>query len=150
MQLLLWMQNSVLPVNAISIMSGLSADFGEVLSAASIPYPLLLSAARSCLESLPALADAAVRIKAKHSLACARMACLRPADITRSYGDKQSCLSDEELHLFNAVVDEAKRASLCPQTIISMQLTLAVMISNAMPPEPPPDRIEMAQALLRY
>lgn len=145
MQLLLWMQSAVLPVNAIAL---ISADFGDVLTAASIPYPLLLSAARNCLESLPALADTAVRIKAKHSLACARMACLRPADVTSFYGDKQSCVSDEELHLFNAVVDEAKRASLSPQTILSM--TLAVMISNAKPPEPPPDCIDMAQALLRY
>ncbi|KAL0051647.1 hypothetical protein WJX82_011174 [Trebouxia sp. C0006] len=72
LQLLSWMKDVTLPVSTLVLTAGLSANFGEVLTAASLPYRLLLAAASSCLQSLPALTDAKVRITAMHSLAWAK------------------------------------------------------------------------------
>ena len=102
--------------------AGLSADFGEVLTAANIPYLLLVAAARSCLQCLPSSNSTEVRIRARHSLVSAQLVPW-PSDINAIY-----CEDDAQLHAFSADIAEGQRASLTPQLILDMQLTLAAMM----------------------
>lgn len=120
LQLLSWMKDVTLPVSTLVLTAGLSANFGEVLTAASLPYRLLLAAASSCLQSLPALTDAKVRITAMHSLAWAKQVpwpgnqCECPATL-------------DEIRLFSKAVTEGQQAFMPNESILSMQFTLVTM-----------------------
>ncbi len=109
-----------LPVSTLVLTAGLSANFGEVLTAASLPYRLLLAAASSCLQSLPALTDAKVQITAMHSLAWAKQVpwpgnhCECPATL-------------DEIRLFSKAITEGQQAFMPNESILSMQFTLVTM-----------------------
>ena len=118
MQLLSWIESAALPISTLAITAGMSAEFHEVLTAASLPYPLLVAAARSCLESLPLSVDKTLRIKAAHSLSAA-MQCIWPD--SRRYEAKGDLLSLKQ------AIAEAQDASMDPDAIVKMQLTLATM-----------------------
>ena len=103
--------------------AGLSADFGEALTAANIPYLLLVAAARSCLQCLSSSNSTEVRIRARHSLVSAQLVPW-PTENNHIY-----CIDDAQLHTFSADIAEGQRASLAPKLILDMQLTLAEMMS---------------------
>ena len=127
MQLLSWMKTAALPISTLAITAGMSADFHEVLTAASLPYPLLVTAARSCLESLPLSVDKTLRIKAAHSLSAA-MQCIWPD--SRRYEAKGDLLPLKQ------AIAEAQDASMDPDAIVKMQLTLATMCCSITYPKP--------------
>ena len=121
LQLLLWMKTAALPVSTLAVTAGLSADFHEVLTAASLPYPLLVSAARSCSGSLPLSVDKSLRIKAVHSLSRA-VHCIWP-----------NCLRYEamgDVLPLKQAIAEAQEASMDSAAILNMQSTMATMYSG--------------------
>ena len=112
------MKTAALPVSTLAMTAGLSADFHEVLTAASLPYPLLVAAARSCMDSLPLSLDKSVRIKAVHSFSRA-VQCSWPGWVRDE--------AEGDVLLLNQAIAEAQAASLDPAVIVNMQLTMATM-----------------------
>jgi hypothetical protein len=128
------LKQATLPVTTITLCAGLFADYNEVLSAASLPYPLLVAVASSCLCSLEGLKEPLFRIRAAHSLAEAiridwivNVAChhLETYGVGREIRGVDEGQVEDVMSRLQTAIHEAKECDLATRFLPEMQLTLA-------------------------